>query len=387
MSEPIGVFRVDKEAKNLEQLNETDLAAHGLKERYDLQEWVEKYPQILGEDLLIVSKECSSFDQTNERVDLVALDSAGSLVVIELKRDDSGTEVHWQAIKYASYFAKATPDFIVGLLAKHSGVSKTEAEQAIRAFTQLDDLSDLNRKQRIILASHRFAREVTSAVLWLLGYGVDIKCVQLTPFSDQTTGSFYLQSTTIIPVPGSEGYEVTTGLPTETPASASGRAKYDDITRFMASIVSDASSMVDENLRPDRHSRWAGAWSYYRYYHAWYSHEPWSNWGCSYQINYYAHGEERTLSIKFEMNPSEARKNGWTKSDLDAVTKLVQGFGQEHKSAVIDEEGRLGAEHVLPAASLDDALRESATRVLAKLIGCFTPEIERITSSHNEESE
>lgn len=34
---------------------------------------------------------------------MLALDLQGNLVVIENKRDDSGTGVEWQAIKYASY--------------------------------------------------------------------------------------------------------------------------------------------------------------------------------------------------------------------------------------------------------------------------------------------
>ena len=50
-----------------------------------------------------------------------------------------------------------------------------------------DDLSALNNDQRIILASHRFAPEVTSAALWLndKAHGEDlITCVTLTPYRD-----------------------------------------------------------------------------------------------------------------------------------------------------------------------------------------------------------
>ena len=75
----------------------------GLMERWDIQQWVGGNPRILEEGLLIIAEEFADFDRTRERLDLLAVDRAGDLVVIELKRDDSGTDVHGQAIKYASY--------------------------------------------------------------------------------------------------------------------------------------------------------------------------------------------------------------------------------------------------------------------------------------------
>jgi hypothetical protein len=39
-----------------------------------LQEWVVNNPQILGENLLVIQKEFDGFSDTNERLDLLALD-------------------------------------------------------------------------------------------------------------------------------------------------------------------------------------------------------------------------------------------------------------------------------------------------------------------------
>ena len=103
MSAEPRLFRIDPDNRESEAVTEVDFEQLGLRERRDIQEWVAANPRILGDDLLIVGKEFSGFDRTNERLDLLAVDGAGRLVVIELKRDDSGTDVHWQAIKYASY--------------------------------------------------------------------------------------------------------------------------------------------------------------------------------------------------------------------------------------------------------------------------------------------
>ena len=73
-----------------------------LEERRHLQEWIANEPSSLGEKLLIIQKEFDGFDDTRERLDLLALDEKGNLVIIENKLDDSGRDVTWQAIKYAS---------------------------------------------------------------------------------------------------------------------------------------------------------------------------------------------------------------------------------------------------------------------------------------------
>ena len=97
------LFRVDPESRESKLVEEVDFRQLGFQERRDIQEWIAANPGILGEDLLIIGKEFSGFDRTNECLDLLAVDSDGKLVVIELKRDDTGPDAHWQAIKYASY--------------------------------------------------------------------------------------------------------------------------------------------------------------------------------------------------------------------------------------------------------------------------------------------
>jgi len=78
-----------------------------------LQEWIANNPTSLGEELLIIQKEFSGFSEMNERLDLLALDKLGNLVIIENKLDDSGKVVTWQVIKYASYCASSTKQDII----------------------------------------------------------------------------------------------------------------------------------------------------------------------------------------------------------------------------------------------------------------------------------
>ena len=97
------MFKVNRDNKTIEELDEVRFSEIGVKERSDIQQWIISNPMILGEDLLIIQEEFHGFAETDERLDLLALDCNGNTVVIENKRDDTGTDVVWQAIKYASY--------------------------------------------------------------------------------------------------------------------------------------------------------------------------------------------------------------------------------------------------------------------------------------------
>ncbi|ELP9119765.1 DUF91 domain-containing protein [Campylobacter lari] len=97
------MYKINKIENSITKLPEKSFKDLKFTERNNLQEWIAKNPSCLGEDLLIIQKEFQDFDGTNERLDLLALDIEGNLVIIENKRDDSGKDVTWQALKYASY--------------------------------------------------------------------------------------------------------------------------------------------------------------------------------------------------------------------------------------------------------------------------------------------
>lgn len=293
------LFRVDPNTRASDKIAEVDFQDLGLHERRDIQEWIADNPGILGDDLLIIGKEFSGFDRTNERIDLLAVDTSGKLVVIELKRDDSGEDAHWQAIKYASYLDGAGADVIVGMLAKYSGVSQDVAQERLIEHIESDNLDVLNNDQRIILASHRFAAEVTSAVLWLneKAPGEDlITCIQLTPHRDPSTKSLYVQANTIIPVPGIDDFLV--GIGELTPGRRNVyRARYsqrkenesDEVTTIFKNVAELTKKGLSDELLPDRESQHAGGWGgnelNFRYFRLWYSAAPWGNDSMCYRVN------------------------------------------------------------------------------------------------------
>ncbi|MGQ9552253.1 MAG: MmcB family DNA repair protein [Candidatus Bathycorpusculaceae bacterium] len=173
------MYKVDIENKKLIKIPATSFSALNLKERFDIQEWISGTPEILDEDLLVIAKELTL--PSGRRPDLLAVDKDGALVVIELKRDDSGSDVEWQAIKYASYCSSFSQDEIYKYFkyfAEYLGTDVDDVQVKIEGFIDCEP-EDLNEKQRIVLVSKEFNSEVISAVLLLRDALIDIECIRV----------------------------------------------------------------------------------------------------------------------------------------------------------------------------------------------------------------
>ena len=183
------MFQVNRTENRLRKLEERRFSDLALREREHLQEWLANQPDALGEDLLIIQKEFDGFADTRERLDLLALDKDGQLVVIENKLDDSGRDVAWQALKYAAYVSSLKTTQILDIfqqyLARHAGGGS--AAELIAEFLGLDTLDGetLNEgsSQRIVLIAAHFRKEVTSTVLWLREHQIDVRCYRVIPYA------------------------------------------------------------------------------------------------------------------------------------------------------------------------------------------------------------
>ena len=193
------MFTVNHQTNRISPVRTKKFSELGFTERKHLQEWLAHEPSALGEELLIIQKEFDGFDDTRERLDLLALDKDGNLVIIENKLDDSGRDVVWQALKYASYCASLTKAQIVDIyqqyLDRYEPVTgevdllnaPASASARICEFLDAPDLDELKlnlgNSQRIMLVAANFRKEVTSTALWLLGQGISIACFKITPYS------------------------------------------------------------------------------------------------------------------------------------------------------------------------------------------------------------
>jgi hypothetical protein len=181
-----------------------------VRERYDFQEWVIAAPQLLGEDLLVVTSEFADFDRTAERIDVLAVDRKGKLVIVELKRTAVGSYADLQAIRYAAYCSTFSLNDVADLYSSHvrsrenRNVSAVEAAEEIREFVEAPDFEEFDDKPRIILAAEQFPAEMTAALLWLRSFELDISAVRLRPYV--LDGELLLDTQVLIPLAEAEDF-------------------------------------------------------------------------------------------------------------------------------------------------------------------------------------
>lgn len=204
----------DKDAAIPQSVAPGSFADLGILEVQHIERWLAAEPRVLGEELLVITTEFAGFDKTRERSDILALDVAGRLVVIELKRDTSGSRQDLQALRYAAFSSTLTLDDLLDLYIRHHStptatVSREQATAAFEAHVtegSLDGVDDDNRP-RIVLVAKQFQSEVTATVLWLReAFEMDISCVQLTPY--ELNGSLLLTSSVLIPLPEATEYVI-----------------------------------------------------------------------------------------------------------------------------------------------------------------------------------
>ncbi len=206
------MFRLNKASNRIAKLKPVRFSDLGFGERTHLQEWIANEPEALGEELLIIQKEFAGFDDTKERLDLLALDKTGALVIIENKLDDSGRDVVWQCLKYASYCSGLTKAAIADIFQQYIDKHNLggRADERICAFLEKEDFSEVilnpGNQQRLILVAAQFRKEVTSTILWLLKHGLRLQCFKATPF--RCDDDVFLTLDQVIPLPEAEEFMI-----------------------------------------------------------------------------------------------------------------------------------------------------------------------------------
>lgn len=225
--------------------------ALGMTERGDIQRLLRDDVSVLGDDLLVIAEEFGGWEDARRRIDLLALDKAGRLVVIELKRTESGGHMDLQAIRYAAMVSAMGFDDVVSVHARHLAARGGPAAAAARArledFLETGDGEDepvISTDVRILLVSADFGREITTTVLWLNGFeGMDVRCVRVVPYEIEDRMLLDVQQ--VLPLPEAADYQVQIRRKEAARERASMSSR--DYTRFH--VVVDGEELPAANKR------------------------------------------------------------------------------------------------------------------------------------------
>lgn len=163
-------------------------------ESLDLEEWIATDPSIVRPDLKVIGRQVLT---RSGPLDLIAIDKAGNLVILELKRDRLPREALAQAIDYAADVASWGVDKIGEVCAKYTGKSLEDVLSESFPDLVLEGLN-VNESQRVILVGFAIEPALERMIEWLSdGYGVGINAVILK-YVRTSTGSEVLTRSAVI---------------------------------------------------------------------------------------------------------------------------------------------------------------------------------------------
>lgn len=180
------------EGESLAELKPVPLSESEL----ELERRIKACPSFLGENMVIVGEQVDFPEIKGDAVDLVGVAGDGAVVIIELKRGKSPSDVDFQAVKYAAYLSHLDAEQLAAVASKflhrqenqdirrrikELGVDLAEGQvdlpSLLAAWFRRDVseyASSINSTQRIIIVAEEFDTRIALAIEWLSRQGVAI---------------------------------------------------------------------------------------------------------------------------------------------------------------------------------------------------------------------
>lgn len=195
---------------NLKRITQTTFDQANLRERADLQRLLKRQIDVILPDTLIIAEEFGEWEESKRRIDLLGLDKDANLVVIELKRTEDGGHMELQAIRYAAMVSMMTFERVVDIFSRYLARERdsSDARTTILDFLGWEepDEDSFAFDVRIVLASSNFSKELTTAVMWLNKRDLDIRCIRIIPYHDDSRILIDVQQ--VIPLPEAAEYQI-----------------------------------------------------------------------------------------------------------------------------------------------------------------------------------
>jgi hypothetical protein len=182
-----------------------------------LEQWIVAHPELAGESLLVLGSQLAEFAEDRDRLDVLAIDTEGELVVIELKVDDAFRLTDLQALAYAGAYASATPDQLAETLRTtlvergDQGAVIEDAREAIVNFLDIESFDDWQPTQlvRTKLLAPGFPQRVLATVKWLGEvFSVPIEAIRVRLFQDEEQRQ-HVTFERLLPLPTQREFDLT----------------------------------------------------------------------------------------------------------------------------------------------------------------------------------
>ena len=147
-----------------------------------LEQWLIADIDIVASDILVMKSQAVTTWGT--KLDLLAIDAEGNLVIVELKRDQTLRDTVAQAIEYAAWASQLSYEEVVDLAAKHFGTVDA-FEEAFEKRFGVELPASLNQVQRILVVAPTIDDTTETVVNFLANtFHMPINAVGFDVFGD-----------------------------------------------------------------------------------------------------------------------------------------------------------------------------------------------------------
>jgi hypothetical protein len=161
----------------------TELSKSNLDLEERLHKWLENDIKIILPDAILIGSKIKT-DHSKE-IDLLAIDSNGDLIVIELKKGTTPRDVIAQTLDYAAWVATLKVDDINAILQKQ-GRTETIYELLNQNFEDGEEI-EINENQKILIVASDIDAITERVVSYLSSKGLNINAVTFNYYKDNNT--------------------------------------------------------------------------------------------------------------------------------------------------------------------------------------------------------
>lgn len=153
-----------------------------------IEKWLEQDISIVSDDLLVIGRQVET--DFGGVIDLLCLDRAGDLVIIELKRDRTPREVTAQALDYASWVKELSSERVTEIASRYFG-GEVSLEDIYRQRFGEELPEVLNEHHQILIVASEVDSSSERIINYLSDtYGVAINAVTFQYFQDEEGQEF-----------------------------------------------------------------------------------------------------------------------------------------------------------------------------------------------------
>lgn len=167
----------------IEADNPVELPRGKLNVESRLEDWIAADPGILGLDLLIIGRQVVT--AFGGKIDLLAIDRVGNIVVVELKRDKTPRQIVAQVLDYASWVTNLTPKDVHEIASEFLGESLDAAFSNRFSFALPESI---NVSHSMVVVASELDEASERIIQYLVSeYGVSINAIFFNVFAHDGT--------------------------------------------------------------------------------------------------------------------------------------------------------------------------------------------------------